>query len=420
MFRHLLLAGAVLLLPLMAMAKPVADPAESLTLAQALDATRRQHPALKAIEAEQDMLGQRVTLAAQPPPVTLGVEVENFAGSDTLRGFDGAEVTLSLAKVLQRGGKAEARASLAGSQNELRRVELVQQRRDILADTAQRFIDAVIAQAELVQAEKWRDLIRATRKASQRRADAGAAPATELQRARLREQQAELGVKLARQRLDAAGRLLALALGQPESLPTVRASPLALPALVPLTELLVRASQVAAVQSVDARLRIIEAELRLTQAAAQTDLTLSGGIRHFRGSGDEALMVGVTLPLGSGRRAEPARLLAAGKQQVSEAQHEAATLKVKALVYDAWARLAAYRSQVEMLRDRLQAEVDAVVRATEAGYRHGRYSLLELNAAQADALNLARRRLQAAAGFHRTLIEIERLLGEPVVREPAS
>lgn len=420
MFRHLLLAGSLLLPPLMAQAESAAATSEPLTFTQALEATRQNHPTLKAIEAELGLFDARVGLARLKPPTRIGLEVENFAGSDELSAFDGAEITLSLSKVLELGDKAEARVVLAGSQNDLRRVELAQQRRDILADTAQRFIDVAIAQAEVAQAEKARGLAAATRKASQRRADAGAAPATELQRARLRLKDAELTLLLARKKTQSAARALALATGQSDTLLIVQAQPLTLPTLVPLAQLLARADQLAAVQSEDARLRIAEAELRLAQAATRADLALSGGIRHFEASGDQALVVGMSMPFGSRQRAEPSRLMAVGQQQAVEQRRQAASLRVKGLINDAWARLAAFRSEVEVLQESLQAEADAVVKATEAGYRRGRYSLLELNAAQADALNLSQRRLQAAAGFHRTLIEIERLVGDGAVKEVES
>ncbi|MDX1497426.1 MAG: TolC family protein, partial [Salinisphaeraceae bacterium] len=233
MFRHLLLAGAAALLPLMpqlASAADTTEPSSALTLVQALEITRQQHPALKAIEAELGIFDQRVDLAKLSPPTRLGLEVENIAGGGELSGLEGAEVTLSLSRVIELGDKAEARAGLASSQNDLRRLELVQQRRDILADAAQRFIDTAIAQTEIAQAEMALTLASDTRKTSQRRADAGAAPATELRRANLRLRDAELSLSLARKKAQSAGRALALAIGQPDSLPGVIAEPLNLPA----------------------------------------------------------------------------------------------------------------------------------------------------------------------------------------------
>lgn len=425
MFRHLLLAGALLLLPIMAWAASEAEPAKNLasqplTLVQALAMTRQYHPALKAVEAELAVLDNRASLAGMSPPISIGLEVENFAGSDEQEGFDGAELTLSLSSVLELGGKPEARKTLAMSQNAQRGIELEQQRRDILTDTAQRFIEVTIAEAEVAQAKSALELSVNTRKASQRRADAGAAPATELRRAWLREQDAELSLSMARKLLQSVRRALALSMGREGMMPEVQANPLELPELIALPELLENLGQVAAVQSADASLRITEAEMRLAQAAARPDLELSGGVRHSEQSGNQALVVGFSMPLGTRRRSEPARLLAAGQQAAAEQVRQAATLRVQAIVTQAWYRLAAYRNELETLTGELQAEADAVVAETEKGYRSGRFSLLELNAAQADALGIARRSLQAAAGFHRTLIEIERLVGDRAVKESES
>ncbi|MAA73621.1 MAG: hypothetical protein CMN28_02815 [Salinisphaeraceae bacterium] len=424
MFRLPLLAAACLAAPMLkvaAFASPPPDtPVRSLTLTQALSITRQSQPALQALERELQVLDRRVRLAGQAPPVTAGLELENIAGEGERRGFRGAELTLSLSTSLELGGKAARRAEVAGSENDLRRVELAQQRRDHLADTAQHFIEAAVARARIRQAERVLKLAEATLQASQRRADAGAAPRTELQRARLRTQEARLSLRLARQSADSAARALALSMGRPDLHVRVDAQVLKLPALVSLSELLDRLDRVAAIRSGDARLRLAEAELRLARASARPDISLSGGVRRFEGSDDEVLVAGLSIPLGARERAEPERALAIGEQAAARAARQAAEYRVRALITQAWYRLTAYREEVETLRGALQAEADAVVKATAKGYRAGRYSLLQLNAAQADALQIARRSLDAAAGFHKTLIEIERLVGSRAVGESES
>lgn len=424
MFRHLVMVCTCLCLPGWAMASPNDNPQDAakadrlLTLEQALTLSRDNHPSLKAVEAEIATLDGRVSLARLAPPLSVSAELEDFAGSDQLSGLDSAELTLSLGAVLELGDKAEARAAFASSQNDLRLVELRQQRRDVFADVAQNFIVAAIAQARVDLAGQAVALAKKTREATQRRNRAGAAAVTELQRATLQEQDAILSLQLAQRQLRGSLQALQLLMGVPDSVFSgVKARVLELPELLSLSALQGQFGRVAEVMAAEAGMRIAEAELRLAQAASRPDLELSGGVRQYEASGDQALVVGISVPLGSRKRAAPARQLALGQREVQAQSHKAAVLRVSGLLTNAWYRLSAYQQEVQALQGQLLMQADDIVKATEAGYRRGRYSLLELNAAQADALRLRSRSLDAAAGFHKTLIEIERLLGLMAVSE---
>ncbi|MBI58744.1 MAG: transporter, partial [Spongiibacter sp.] len=64
-----------------------------LTLANALSRTVAQNPTLQVFDFRlQGLEGRRFT-ADQNPALEAGLEVENFLGSDNLRGVDGAEYT---------------------------------------------------------------------------------------------------------------------------------------------------------------------------------------------------------------------------------------------------------------------------------------------------------------------------------------
>jgi cobalt-zinc-cadmium efflux system outer membrane protein len=54
---------------------------------------------------------------------------------------------------------------------------------------------------------------------------------------------------------------------------------------------------------------------------------------------------------------------------------------------------------------------------TRGGYERGRFSFLELATAQEELLALRSATIDAAADYHRMLVEIERLTGTPLTRE---
>jgi cobalt-zinc-cadmium efflux system outer membrane protein len=91
----------------------------------------------------------------------------------------------------------------------------------------------------------------------------------------------------------------------------------------------------------------------------------------------------------------------------------------QALVTTAWAELDALHQAFEQIRDALEPQSEAVLRATAEGYRQGRYSLLELTTAQQERLAWQQRRIAVATEYHQTRIELERLLGRSLDQEIA-
>ena len=69
---------------------------------------------------------------------------------------------------------------------------------------------------------------------------------------------------------------------------------------------------------------------------------------------------------------------------------------------------------METLRAAALPQAQQALDQTQFGYDRGRFSYLELATAQQELLNLRASVIEAAADYHLTLAEIERLTGEPV------
>ena len=157
------------------------DPASAgpvLTLDAAFDRTIAAHPDLRVFEPRRAALDAERERAAQRPAWTAGAELENAFGSGEARGLRSAELTLSLAGVLERGGKRAAREALAQRRIDAFGIEREARRLDLLAETARRYLAVVaarqqgdIAREDIAQRERAVD-------AAGRRLDAGASPAS--------------------------------------------------------------------------------------------------------------------------------------------------------------------------------------------------------------------------------------------------
>ena len=88
----------------------VSQDAQPLRLAEALELTLATHPELRIYAATERRLAAEQEAAGLRSPLALEAEVENLGHTS---GDAAAEYTLSLATVLERGGKREARIAVA-------------------------------------------------------------------------------------------------------------------------------------------------------------------------------------------------------------------------------------------------------------------------------------------------------------------
>ena len=127
--------------------------AELMTLDDAFARVAQTHPELRLVDARANVLAAERDQAVQRPPWTLGAEIENALGTGAARGLDSAELTLSLSSVLERGGKLDARRTLAQSRIDALAVQRETGRLDLLAETAQRYLAVVGADRQRGLAE---------------------------------------------------------------------------------------------------------------------------------------------------------------------------------------------------------------------------------------------------------------------------
>lgn len=120
---------------------PAVADALSLTMNEAVDRAVAGSPALGAERAAITAAEQQALLDGLAPPMTVGGEMENFAGTGELSGFDDAEFTLRVGKTFELGDKREARRALGASKVALQGNELERRRLDVVTRAKHRFLD---------------------------------------------------------------------------------------------------------------------------------------------------------------------------------------------------------------------------------------------------------------------------------------
>jgi outer membrane protein, heavy metal efflux system len=427
-YRHagLWIAAAALAFPVSTQAQlaaPATDTANAteLTLAAVFRRVEQSHPDLRRLDFARTGLQAEARQAAQRPALVLGAEAENVAGTGQAAGIRSAELTLSLASTLERGGKREARQTLAGSRIDAVAIQRETARLDLLAEAARRYLDVVAAQAQAQIAAADLAQRQAASRAAARRVQAGASPQSIALTAEAA--QARAAIDQARAQAEAIGafRRLATLWGATDATPQpALGDPLALPALDAYPTLLRQVEETPMLRQFASEARIREARVQLARSESRADVSWQVGVRRFQDGGDWGLVGSVSIPLGSASRAAPGIQAAEAEAAALAVEKESAQWSLDATLAQAYGQYTADRAEVlgigKELLPRLTAAGDAAARA----YRAGALSYLEWAQVQNDTTAARRQQLAAAIDAQRALIELQRLTGQPVIDAPST
>ena len=384
-----------------------------ISLNDAFDRVAKSHPDLRLFDPRAEGLTAELDRASLRPALIVGTSVENAFGTGAASGLDGAELTLTLASVLERGGKLDARRVLANSRIDALAVERETRRLDLLAEVARRYLALVAAQkqgeiAQLDIGQRQRTLA-----AARVRLQAGASPESVVLTAQAALARAELDRARAMQRLKAARQHLAALWGERDpDFDVVVIDPLALPKIASFAELGDLLDRTPELAQFAGERRIREARLQLARSERTPDLDWQVGVRRLQATDDFALVGSVSIPLGSRRRAEPGIRAADADLASLEIERESKGLSLYSTLAEAHGRYLIAQLEVQRLRDDILPKLGKAEAAAERAYRGGAISYLEWAQLQSERTATRKQQLEAALDAQRALIEIQRLTGQ--------
>ncbi|WP_349571215.1 TolC family protein [Azotobacter salinestris] len=390
--------------------------ANRLALDDAFARVAATHPELRLFDSRGAVLAAERERAALRPALVAGATLENAFGTDEARGLQGAELTLTLASVLERGGKLDARQALARSHIDALAVEREVRRLDLLAEVARRYLAMVAARRQGEIAEQ--DIVqrRRTLAGARQRLQAGASPESVVLTAEAALARAELEKARAQQRFGAARQYLAALWGEREpQFEVVAADPAVLPEIADFAALSALLERTPELNQFVGQRRIREARLQLARSQASADLSWQAGLRRLEASDDFGMVGTLSLPLGAERRAAPEIRAAEAELGALEIEREARELSLHSTLAEAHGRYRAAQLEVRRLQDEVIPLLSRAESAAERAYRGGAISYLEWAQLQSERTAARRQQLDAALDAQRSLIEIQRLTGQAFV-----
>jgi cobalt-zinc-cadmium efflux system outer membrane protein len=389
--------------------------AEPLSFEEAAHKTLAANPDTQRFAFELEAARARVDTAALPPPIAVSAEVANAAGTGDARGLHSAEFTLSLTSVLERGHKRDARIRVGESAFDLLGDEQRSALLDLLAETGRRFVAVALLQERVQLAQAARAQADTTVTLIRPRVEAARSPRTELLNAEIERSRADVEIDAAEHDLASAQAALAVQWAAPDERPTVVLATFELPEPAPWQQLRSRLDALPDLKRYATERRLRDAQLALARAQSVPDWQWQFGVRRLQQTNEfapaEALVAGITVPIGQSRRAASIVRESQAELAQVESSAEGRRLELERLLMGALEELQSARTRLQTITQEQLPRATEARDLTEQGYRIGRYPYRELAVAQQQVIELERARLEAAGQFHLTRIEVERLTG---------
>ncbi len=384
--------------------------ASELTLEQAVAQALARHPSLDAQAQSVRAAEHQAETMALTPQWTVGGELENVLGTGAVSGIHGAETTLRLSRSIEVGGKLAARervgaAEVARQAQGIGRLEVA-----IAAQAAERYIEVVGHQQRLAILRSHLALAEANRALLARWVEAGRGSDADGMQAQVALIEARLRVEDAEHELDSARMALAALWGETDPDFNAASGVLdTLPAIAAFAEL---EAQLPA--SVEQRAFAVEsdtlsAQRELAASASRADLAVSVGVRRLETIDDQALVFGVSMPLGSDTRSALGVARVDAEIAALESRQQAAQWDARQQLYGLYLELEHARHVVETHQRETLPAAEAALAASQRGFELGRFGFLVLNQAQQSLIDLRLAVLEAQQRYHILRVSIERL-----------
>jgi len=392
-----LLAGLALALPIAASAEPV-------SLDEAVRRAIAASPAIQAQEAGvRSARAGRSQADVSPNPV-LSVEAENLAGTGAYDVYRQAETTVTYSQTIERGGKRDARIAYAERDIGVAEASARLARLDLAEAVQRTFIDLQIAEEVVWLAQRRLETERAMQTEALRRVRGYKDPLFVETRAEARVAQARLALNEARSRRNSTrAKLASFWSGKAEDVEVPRGIE------KPGDHLHQLAAADAALAS--AAVERAQAAVVVEQTRGVQDYTVSGGVRHLRGTGDVALVAGISIPLG---RVDRNR----GNVERAQAERQRIELQAEASLLDRLRQLASLRAEADAARVRADGIMQDVypmavrtLQQVREGYNRGGFRFGDVQDAADAIIEVQLQWVEAMTRYRDILSQIDRLTG---------
>lgn len=389
---------------------------ETITLSNSIDKALQASPRLQSAKAGLGAaLGVKQQAGYLPNP-EVSVEAENIAGQNQYEGFDSAEVTYGVSQQIEIGGKRSARKNIASKGYTLAELELESARLNLIRNVMVAYADSVSAQEQVKLARDQKKLAAEVLENVKQRVDAAADPLYQKSKADVAYSTSLIALDKAEREYNVAKSKLSALWGEGStsfSLNSVDFFEISAPDEIEVINESLKSNP--DYLRGDAEFERSKAELNLEKANAIPDPKINVGVRDFRDGGDQAFVVGVSLPI---------PVLNRNQGNIAKVQHEIARtsanrqaerIDLATSLNSNWQELQNAYKQAKSLKSSIIPSAEKAFTLARQGYRAGKFPYLEVLDAQRTLSETREQYITTLKQYHTNRAEVERLTAKYLV-----
>lgn len=385
---------------------PPPQPYPNLDLTDALSRASLADPSSTGWEARAQASEANIRQAGVRPNPSLGLEVENFAGSGPYSLLDRNETTLSYQQVIERGGKREARIGAARASGEVIRRRREVRRLDLLRDVQAAYAEALAAEADLLITEARYLAAHSAQTDVNRRVRAARDPLFAGSRAEAITAQAEIERDQARVTARNARGVLARYWGGSPDFTLKLESFFAVEP--PHQAQMVAEADLALLE---AERQVANANVAVERSRSVVDPTVRAGVRYFGDGSNVALVVGGSIPLRTSDTNKAGIERALAERTAAEADIAAERVVREREIARLSERLAAAVTESERLRAEVIPTAIRAVEQVREGFNRGGFQYINVAEAERALADARARRVAVLRQYHLDQAALDRLIG---------
>lgn len=406
----LAIAG-VACVPFPVQAQPgTAAPAESrqtgtipLTVDAAVERAMRGHPEIRAALNEVAAQAGAVKQAGIIPNPELELLRE---GSDEPNRTSTVQVNIPL----ELGGKRSSRIRAAEREQHVASLDVSAVRARVRGETIAAFYEVVAAMERSRLAGEIASIAAQATDVAGKRVLAGKVSPVEETRARVAQASVRIeAVQAKRELARAKGKLAAMVGEDPHNIAVASPALIQLPRIEALPVLLAQLERAPGVARARALVEHRQAVVDVERTRRMPDVTVAVGTK--REDGHRQTVVGLSVPLPLFNRNQGSLLESLRRTDKARDELEAESLRLRAELYDAHARMAAALDEAALIATDMLPGAESTYQAASRGFELGKFSFLEVLDAQRTLFQSKNQYLLAVAESYRASAEIDRLVG---------
>ena len=379
----------------------------SLSLSDAISRAVASSPNNIANAARLEGANASIRGAGFGPRATMGLDLEDFAGSRPYNGVNQAQTTAYYERTWERGGKRDARIGVAQAELDATRLRSTVRTPDLVAKVQGAWIDAAAAEAAIGIAEERLSVARRLDNEVSRRVSRALDPVFAGERAKAALAQARIARDQAQETARISRAALAAWWGG------TGAFRINIQDFIQISEVAAKPDTNPDVALATAEREVADAGIRLAESGSYADPTFRVGVRHSAQERGVALMVGGAIPIGveSANRSNVDRAVAL--RRAADAEIALSQLDTRR-EFD---QLTADRKRIASEITRIDAEVlptaERAAKLVIDGYTRGgtAFTYLEMADAQRAVVDAHTRRVELLRQFHQDGARLDRLSG---------